>query len=106
MASSAGVTIYGQDASQGLARVGFFCAGDEFWRALRHDSAAAFAAFGTEIDDPVGLLDDIEMMLDDQHGVAKGNQTLEHVQEFANIVEVQSGRWFVENVKSAAGLPL
>src|SRR5277367_2475117 len=99
MASSAGVTVYGQDAGQGLARIGFFRAGYEFRWALRHDAASAFAAFGTEIDDPVGLFDHVEVVLDDQHGVAKGNQTLEHVQEFADIVEVQSGRWFVENVK-------
>src|ERR1700733_6100292 len=106
MATYADVTVYGQDAGQGLARVGFFCAGDEFGRALRHDAASTFTAFRTEIDDPIGLFDHVEVVLDDQHGVAEGNQTLEHIQEFADIVKVQTGRWFVENVKSAAGLPL
>jgi len=39
--------------------VGFLGAGDEFVRALGDDAAAAFAAFGAEVDDPVGLLDDV-----------------------------------------------
>src|SRR5580693_1077438 len=96
----------GKDASESLARIGFLGAGHEFGRALGYDAAAAFAAFGAEVDDPVGLFDDVEVMLDDQHGVAETDQTLEHVQEFANVVKVQAGGGFVEDVESAAGLAL
>ena len=36
-----------------------------------HDErAAAAAALGAEVDDPVGGLDDVEVVLDHQHGVA------------------------------------
>jgi len=77
--------------------------GDLFRGALGDDAAAAFAAFGTEVDDPVGLFDDVEMMFDDQDGVAKSNETLEDVEELADVVEMQAGSGFVEDVESAAG---
>jgi len=38
---------------------------------LRDDAAAAFAAFGAQVDDPVGLLDYVEVVLDDEDGVAE-----------------------------------
>src|SRR6266705_1296363 len=44
--------------------------GHRLRRAFGDDLAAGVAAFGPEVDDPVGALDDIEMMLDDQDGVA------------------------------------
>src|SRR5882724_8815757 len=93
-----------EDAGKGLAGVGFFGAGDEFGGALGDDAAAAFAAFGAEVDDPVGLLDDVEVVLDDEHGVAKIDQPLEDIEELSNVVEVQAGGGLVENVERAAGL--
>src|SRR5882724_8447293 len=100
------VTVVGdaENAGEGLAGVGFFGAGDEFGRALGDDAAATFAAFGAEVDDPVGLLDDVEVVLDDEHGVAKIDQPLEDIEELSNVVEVQAGGGLVENVERAAGL--
>src|ERR1700744_5527105 len=95
-----------KDARQSLSGVRLFVARDLLRRALRNDSAAAFAAFGTEIDDPVGLLDDVEMVLDDEHGVAKRYQSLKYVEQFSHVVEVKAGRRLVENVECAAGLTL
>src|SRR5438552_15293597 len=54
-----------QYTSEGLAGVGLFGAGDLFGRALRDDAAAAFAALGAKVDDPVCLFDDVEIVLDD-----------------------------------------
>src|SRR5919201_4324683 len=65
------LAVEAEDAGEDLAGVGLFRAGHELGRALRDDAAAGFAAFRAEIDDPVGLLDDVEVMLDDEHGVAK-----------------------------------
>ena len=44
--------------------------GDVFRGSLRDDPAAAVAALGPEVDDPVGGLDDVEVVLDDDHRVA------------------------------------
>src|SRR5712691_6610449 len=100
------VTGDAEDAGEDLAGVGFFGAGYEFGRALRDDAAAAFASLGAEVDDPVGLLDDVEMVLDDEHGVAEIDEPLQNVEEFSYVVKMQSRRGFVENIKRTAGLAL
>src|SRR5882724_6787318 len=103
-----GVAVVGdaEDAGEGLAGVGFFCAGDEFGGALGDDAAAAFAAFGAEVDDPIGLLDDVKVVLDDEHGVAEIDETLQDGEKLSNVVEVQASGGLVENVERAAGLAL
>ena len=47
-------------------------AGDGLGRALGDDAAAALAALGAQVNDPVGGLDDVEVVLDDDQGVARG----------------------------------
>ncbi len=44
----------------------------DFRRAGNQDAAAAAAALGAEVDDPVGRLDDVQVVLDDDDGVAVG----------------------------------
>lgn len=41
-----------------------------FWRTGGKNSTAAVAAFRAEVDDPVGGADDVEVVLDDNDGVA------------------------------------
>src|SRR5580692_826904 len=108
IAGAAGVAIVGdsQHASESLASIGLFGTRDEFGRPLSYDAAAAFATFGAEIDDPVSLFDDVEMVLDDEDGIAERDQALEDVEEFANDVKMQAGGGLVEDVESAAGLTL
>jgi hypothetical protein len=42
--------------------------------------AAAVAALGAEVDDPVGALDDIEVVLDDDERVAGVGEAVEDLQ--------------------------
>src|SRR5579862_400689 len=93
-----------QRTSQDLAGEGFFYTRDLLGRALRDDAAAFVAAFGAEVDDPVGLFDDVEMVLDDQHGIAERYEAVQHVEQFLHVVEVQARGRLVENIQRAAGL--
>ena len=93
-----------QHPRQHLPRIRFFHPRDLLGRALRDDAAAAFAAFGAEVDDPVGLLDHVEVVLDDQDGVAEVGEAIQDVEQFFYVVEVQAGGGLVQNVERAAGL--
>ena len=64
------------------------------------------AAVGAEVDDPVGGLDDVEVVLDDEHRVAAVHEAMEHFEEHAHVLEVQARRGFVEDVQRAARVAL
>jgi hypothetical protein len=68
--------------------------------------AAAVAAFGAHVDEPVGGLDDVEVVLDDDHGVAVVAQAVEHAEQHLDVGEVQAGGGLVEDVEGAAGVAL
>ena len=75
-----------------------------FRRALDDDAAALIAGFGAEVDDPVGRLDHVEIVLDDDDRVAQIDQAIEHVEQLADVVEVQAGGRLVEDVDGLAGV--
>src|SRR5579862_5022500 len=66
-----------------------------------NDAAAGVSALGAEINDPVGGLDDVEIVLDDEDGSAALEKLAKRAEEFLNIVEVQAGGGLVENVQHA-----
>ncbi|MNK74930.1 hypothetical protein D3C87_944540 [compost metagenome] len=68
-----------------------------------HDLAAAVAALGTEVQQVVGDLDDIQIVLDDDDGVAVVDQFLKHLQQLARVLEVQAGCRLIEDVEGLAG---
>src|SRR5688572_20312220 len=80
--------------------------GDLLGRAFGDDRAAAFAALGAQIDDPVRGLDDIEIVLDHHHGVARVAQAMQHAEEQPDVVEMQPRGRLVEDVEGAAGIAL
>ena len=49
---------------------------DLLWRAGGDDLAAASTAFGAKIDHPIGTLDNIQVMFDDDNRVAVINEPL------------------------------
>ena len=71
-------------------------------RALGDQLATAGTGLGPEVDDPVGRLDHLEVVLDDDHRVAQVGQAVDHVQQLADVVEVQAGGRLVEDVKGLA----
>ena len=93
----------GEEVLEVLAGVAFLDLGDILGRAGRDDAPAAVAAFGAEVDDPVGGLDDVEVVLDDDDGVARVDQLVQHFEELCDVVEVEAGGGLVEDVERAAG---
>jgi hypothetical protein len=76
-----------QNPRKHLPRVRSFHLGNPLGCALRDDAAAAF---GAQVDDPVGLLDYVEAVLDDQDGVAEVGEAVQDVEKFFYVVEVQA----------------
>ncbi len=75
---------------------------DLLGRSRGDDATAAVATLGTEVDHPVGGLDDVEIVFDDDHGVAGVAQLVQHLEQQRNVVEVQPGGRFVEDVQGAS----
>ena len=74
-----------------------------FGRAFGQHVAALDAAFRTHVDEPVAVLDDVQVVLDDQHGVALVDQLVQHLEQLAHILEVQAGGRLVQDVERVAG---
>ena len=80
--------------------------GDFCGTAFADEAAAVFAAFGAEIEDPVGVADHVEVVLDDDDGVAEIGEAVQDLEQLAHVVEVQAGGGLVEQIEGAAGLAL
>ena len=91
-----------QDGGEPVAGVGARVGGDLFGRAGGDDLAAAVAAFGAHVDDPVGGFDDVEVVLDDEEGAAAFDEFAEGREELGYVVEVEAGGGLVEDVEGAA----
>jgi len=75
-----------------------------FGRPLGDDPAPLVAPFGTHIDDIVGVLDHIEVVLDDDDAVAQIDEVVEDAREPVDIGEVEPCGGFVEDIKGVAGI--
>ncbi len=63
----------------------------------------AAAAFRSQVDDPIGCLDQFQVVFHDDHGVACIHEALEHPQQTGGIGQVQAGGRFVEQIQRATG---
>ena len=80
--------------------------GNGLGRARRDDLASLVTTLRPEVDQPVGGLDHVEVVLDHEHGVAGRDEPLEHREELADVLEVQTRGGLVEHVQRVAGRPL
>ena len=68
---------------------------------FEHDCTALAAAFRTHVDDPIGVFDDVQIMLDDDHRVACIHQTIDDFQQVTDIRHVQARGRLVHHVDAA-----
>ncbi len=76
---------------------------DRFRGACGHNFAAAIAALGADINDPIGGLDHIKVMFDHDHGVALIDQFVQHLQQLFHVFEMQARGGFIKDIKRASG---
>ena len=62
-----------------LSGVRFFRLGDLLRRALGHNTASFFAALGPQIDNPVRIADHVQVVFDDDDGIAQVGQPVKHI---------------------------
>src|SRR2546425_9077826 len=77
-------------------------ANELFRRAGGHHASTIVAALGSEIDDPVGGFDHVEVVLDDHDRVALIHELVQHVEQTLDVGEVQPGGRLVEDVQGAS----
>ena len=79
---------------------------DLFGCAGGNDFSAGVAAFGTKVNDIIGHLDHVQIMLDHNDGIAQIGQSPQNIHQVMNIGKVQAGRWLIENIQRMAGARL
>src|SRR5438552_3647224 len=70
------------------------------------DIAPAQSSLRSQIDNPVGGLDDVQVVLNDEHGVATVNEAVEHAHKHPHVLEMKTGRRLVKDVECATGIAL
>src|SRR3954452_21450986 len=73
-----------------------------FGRAGHNDTSALVAALRAEVDDPVGGLDDVQVVLDHEDGVPTVDEAMQDLEELLDVGEVESGRRLVEDIQRPA----
>ena len=75
---------------------------DVLRRAGRHDSPAAFSTLGSQVDHPIRRLDDVQIVFDDDDGVARVHEPVQDSQQLFDVREMQTGRRLVQQVQRAS----
>ena len=68
-----------------------------------NDRSAAVSPFGTEVDDVVGALDNVQIVFNDNYGVACIAQALQNLKQLGNVGRVQTRGGLVKNIHRSAG---
>ena len=92
--------------AQVLCSVAFGILGNLRRCAICHYLATAFATLGTEVDDVVGNLYDIEVVLDDDNGISLVYQLVEYANQTTDILKMESRSRLIEDVECAACIAL
>ncbi len=96
----------GKQRGECLSRVGLRAGSNGLGRPGCHDPSTTGSALGTQVDHPVSGFDNVEIVLDHQHRVSFVDETVQHVQQLADVGEVQAGGGFVEQVDGVSGRSL
>ena len=90
-----------KDTGKKAAGVGLRVARDLFRGSGGDYFATLITAFGAQVDEPIGRLDDVEIVLDDEERSAGFEKFAKGGKEFSDVVKMQAGSGFVEDVENA-----
>ena len=79
------------------SRMGMLERSDLFWRSRSDDLAAGIAGFGADVDDVIRGFDDVEIVFNDDDGVAEIGESVENGDELIHVIGMEACGWFVEN---------
>ena len=81
-----------------LARVAVGVPCNLFRRSLGDHQTTPLAALWSEVKHPIGALDHIEMVFDDDDRVAVAPETEQNLDELVNISQSETCGWLIEDV--------
>src|SRR5579859_7123946 len=90
-----------ENAGKKAAGMGMLIPGDLLGRSGGDNFSALVAAFGTEIDQPVGGFDHVEVVLDDEKRSARFQQFAEGGEKFRDVIKMEACGGLVENIEDA-----
>jgi hypothetical protein len=93
------VASFTQQLRQKLAGVRCLARRDLFGCAARDQFASLVASLRAEVDDVIGRLDHVQVVLDHHDRMPAVNQSIQAFQQAIDVGEMQTGRRFVENVQ-------
>ena len=74
----------------------------DFWRPFGDQPAAGFTPLGSQVDQPVGRADHVQVVLDDDQRMPGLNQLAQRAHEFGDVIKVQAGGGLVQQEQGAA----
>jgi len=72
------------------------------WNSRIHHRTPIISPFGPQFHDPVSSTDDIDVVLDNQNGVARSYQFIEYDQESADILHMKADGRFIKDKQGLA----
>ena len=66
------------------------------------DLSSTPSTLGSHVNNVVGTLDDVQIVLNDDNGVAFLDKTVQHTEQHLNVLEVQTCRRLVKNIDGLA----
>ena len=93
---------FSKERLQVFARIRAFTHRNLLGRTRTNDRTASVTALGSEVDDMVRRLDHVEIMLDDEHGIAVFAKAIQNGEQLCHVVRMKSRRRLIENIDGLA----
>ena len=70
--------------------------------AFGHDASSSFAPLGPEIDNPIGALDDIQIVFDHHQSIPRRSQLVEDLEKLCYVMKMKPGGRLIQQVEGVS----